>query len=70
MFQEITGRSIINAPLALLQEENEVRFWSAVTTAQMAFGSAPEVLDTINRVAFIREQLRVIGALMMELRDI
>ena len=41
-----------------------------VITAQMAYGLAQEVLDTSDRVAFISEQLRVIDALTMELRDI
>ena len=70
LLQEVANWPVIEAPRALLQEENEVRIWGAVMTAQMAFGSAPELLDTIDRVAFIREQLRVIDALMMELRGI
>ena len=58
---------MIEAPLALLQEEMEAGFRDAVISAQMALCLAPEVFDAVDVVTLIGEQLRVIDALMMEL---
>lgn len=64
------GRSVVEAPFALLEVEVEVLPRDPVVAAQMAFGLVPEILDAVDVVATVGEPLPVINAPVPKLRDI
>lgn len=61
---------MVEAPFELLEEQVEVRLGDGVVSTQVAFGLAPEALDTIDVVASADELLGVVDALVVELRDV
>lgn len=61
---------MIEAPFALFQEEVKEGFWDAVVSSQMAFHLVPKILDPIDVVSVDRKNLRMIDAIVVELRDV
>ena len=48
----------------------EMVFWHAVVAPQMTFGLVPEILNSVDVIALVREQFGVVGPHMMEVRHI
>lgn len=61
---------MVEAPFTLLDEQVEVVLGDAVVASEMSLGLVPEVLDAVDVVCIVGEQLRMIDADMVELRDI
>ena len=62
--------AVVEAPFALFDEQVKVLAGDAVVAPQMPLGLVPEILDSVDVVALIREQLRVVDPQMMELGHI
>ena len=60
----------VETPLALFEEPIERLPRHAVEATQMPLGLVPEVLDAVDMVSGFNKPLRVIDAMMSELRDI
>jgi hypothetical protein len=69
-FQELIGRSIIETPLALFEEQIEVFCGYPIVFSQVAFRLVPEVLDTVDVVIPVRKQLAVVDPEVMEIGDV
>jgi hypothetical protein len=61
---------VIESPFTLLNKEMEVLSGNAIESFQITLRLVPEVLDAVNMVSGVNKLLRVIDAVMSELRDI
>ena len=68
--QEFPWRASVEASFTFLQEQLEVLFGDAVEFRHMTLGLVPEVLNTVDVVVVIGEQLRMVDADMMKVRDV
>ena len=55
MLQELLGRSLVEAPFALFEEQVKVLFRDAIKFSQMPFRLVPEVLDPVDVVVSVGE---------------
>ena len=68
--QQAARRAVVEPPLALLEEEVEMRLWNAVVASQMSRRLVPEILDAIDVVGAVDERVLVVDPLVMEFRNI
>ena len=68
--EQVACRSVVEPPLAFLEEQVEVGFRDAVIAAQMSLGLVPEILDAIDLVGALYKGVLVIDPLMVEFRNI
>ena len=69
-FVEVGNRPVVEAPLALFDEQMKVLSGNSIEWAHVSFGLVPEVLNAVDVIGLISKELRVVNAQMTELRDI